>query len=84
MKLTYWTIKCINDAHCYNIRSKTKKGAIETLLNGDFDPAEYDNEVWRMTLEYKDAFDLLDGAFSEEREDANLIDSRAYSIAHLK
>ena len=84
MKLTYWTIKCTNDSHCYSIRSKTKKGAIETLLNGVLDPNDYDNEVCRITLEYKDAFDLLDGAFSESGEYANLIDSKAYSIAHLK
>lgn len=56
MKLTYWVSECLYDNRAYSIRHKTKRGAMierEMVDNDEYGP------VKKVTVEYKDAFDLL-------------------------
>lgn len=55
MKLTYWVAPCLDDSPVYSIRSKTKRAcAVRRLV----DEGTY-GEPQKVTLEYRDAFDLL-------------------------
>lgn len=62
MKLTYWISEC-ECASVYNIRRETKKAVIAELfrLENDLvqDISDY-SEPRKVTLEYDNAFDLLE------------------------
>lgn len=65
MKLTYWTIPHTNDSAAYNIRAKTKREALDQAANHwndhDYDPSR----VTKVTVEYDNAFDLLQQCLGE-------------------
>ena len=63
MKLTYWCAVRTDDAKCYSIIGKTKKEVVARVAANSW--ATYE-PVKRLTIEYKDAFDLLDQATSED------------------
>ncbi len=65
MKVTYWTIECLNDSSAYDIRARTKKEALEKLEL--FGQEGYDNVVKRITMRYNDGFELLDHCLGEDR-----------------
>ena len=57
MKLTYWYTECLNDSDCYSIREKTKKAAVAAVAS-HWNPDSY-RPVLKVTIEYRDAFDLM-------------------------
>ena len=64
MKLKYWYAECLDDARCYSIIAKTKKGAkaqieSESLHAGRFGP------IHQREIEFTDSFDLFKWATSE-------------------
>lgn len=64
MKLTYWVCRCIDDSDAYSIRDKTKKAAVarrEEYGAEGFEP------VKKVTVEYLDAFDLMNECTTEGR-----------------
>tara|TARA_R110000796_G_scaffold52803_1_gene124338 strand:- start:1087 stop:1305 length:219 start_codon:yes stop_codon:yes gene_type:complete len=63
MKLTYWMCECLNDSSAYDIRAKTKKGALQE--RADRSEACSYGEAQKVTLEYADSFDLLDACLGE-------------------
>jgi len=63
MKLTYWVAKCLTDSACYSIRSKTKR---ECLAAREGREEDFGVPV-KNTIEYADAFDLMDTCLSEAR-----------------
>lgn len=61
MKLIYWIAKQ-DDFPCYDIRERTKKAAqaaVEQAHGRDYAP------VHKVTVEYRDAFDLVTQALDE-------------------
>ena len=65
MKLTYWYAECLNDSDAYAIREKTKKAAKARLEQGY--RAEDYGPILKVTVEYADAFDLMDQCSNEGR-----------------
>jgi len=61
-KLTYWVARCKDDSEHYNIRTKTQKECFQLLKEAN--PGSYDPPK-KVTLEYKDAFDLMHQCTSE-------------------
>ncbi len=64
MKLTYWIAESLNDHKCYGIRGKTKKDVQERLDEWDKDAGytsvtEAFGPVKKVTVEYRDGFDLM-------------------------
>ncbi len=64
MRLTYWVAKCLNDSPVYSIRRKTKKAVVEALDSGNWDASNYEKPK-KVTVEYRDAFDLLGQCLGE-------------------
>jgi hypothetical protein len=60
--LTYWYCECKDDADAYSIISKTKKDAEAQRYSRGGNRFE---APVKKTLQYKDAFDLLDWATGE-------------------
>ncbi len=65
MKLTYWVATCLKDSEAYNIRAKSKKEC-QDILKNSYNP-EHFSEVHKVTVEYRDAFDLMMSCRSEGR-----------------
>lgn len=63
MKLTYWHAECLTDANVYDIRTRTRKEAKARLA--DRDPKDY-GPVKKVTIEYADAFDLMENCSLED------------------
>lgn len=79
MKLTYWSIECMEDSNAYDIRTKTKREALAKLAD-HFDPEGFASVVERITIEYADGFDLLDSCLGEGREGTMVVDRKEYPI----
>ena len=62
MKVTYWVCKCW-DSEAYTIRTRTKKEAMEIRQAAGNQHAL----PIKVTLEYRDAFDLLNECLGEDR-----------------
>ena len=62
--LNYWVCDYEDGSTAYNIRAKTKKEAL--ALRAEYDHARY-GEVRKVTICYRDAFDLLDKCLGENR-----------------
>lgn len=62
MKLTFWIARCLDDVSVYDIKSKTKKECMEQLKHYPIE--SYDKPI-KVTLEYKDGFDLMQGITGE-------------------
>ena len=65
MKLTYWVIPHQSDASCYNIRAKTKKAALAMAAEHWCESAFLSATVKKVTVEYADAFDLMEQCLEE-------------------
>ena len=65
MKLTYWIAECLNDSSAYNIRCTTKREVKERLAD-HYDPDGY-GPVRKVTVEYNNAFDLMQVCLGEGR-----------------
>jgi hypothetical protein len=65
MKLTYWCSENLSDHRCYNLRAKTKKELVRKLQEEyDWDKDNY-SEPFKVTVVYKNAFDLMEQCNSE-------------------
>jgi len=64
MKLSYWVATQYKDSQCYNIRAKTKKEVVAILNSGEYRPSDYDFPK-KVTVEYRDAFDLMEQCMNE-------------------
>ena len=62
MKLVYWCAPCRDDGAAYNIRARTRKEANEKRV--EFGVERFDKPT-KVTIEYKNAFDLIDHALGE-------------------
>ena len=60
--LTYWYCECKDDADAYSIIAKTKKDAMQQLIERG---AERFEAPVKKTIQYKDAFDLFDWCTGE-------------------
>ena len=72
-KVSYWVAECLNDGKCYSIRAKTKKEVIQELkklnvvkrrmdqknFEWSNDDYRFSNPIRKVTVFYKDAFDLI-------------------------
>ncbi len=65
MKLTYWVSEIETDNDVYNVRAKTKKECLR--LRELRDNCNSYGPVHKVTIEYKDAFELLSTAMSDEK-----------------
>jgi len=63
MKITYFKAEIIGEDDCYSIRAKRKKEVQRLVAESDF---EYD-PIEKVTIIYKNAFDLVDILTSEGR-----------------
>lgn len=61
MKVTYWFAECLEDSNVYSIRERLKKTAKELK---DARPERFGPLV-KVTVEYRDAFDLMSQATGE-------------------
>jgi len=59
MKLTYWVSEIGNDHNCYNIRARTKRECQAMRDEMKSEGSNYYGPVHKVTVEYKDGFDLL-------------------------
>jgi len=77
MTLTYWKAKCLNDADCYSIRTKTKKECL--ALIEVYGPSSY-SKPYKVEIEYSSGFDLMMQCQSEARldEDENAPETYGY------
>ena len=67
MKLTYWHIQHLTDSDTYSIRTKTRREAL-ALVRDHWAPCDFDAAtVHKVTVEYRDAFDLMEQCLSEDR-----------------
>jgi len=68
MQLSYWISPCLNDSSAYSIRAKTKKEVVAQMKerNEEADGCRY-GPVKKVTIEYKDAFDLMLACSDESR-----------------
>lgn len=64
MKLTYWIAEIKNDSPAYNLRGKTRKAVQAELDGGNHDPSNFEAPR-KVTVEYRDGFDLLTECLSE-------------------
>ena len=64
MRLTYWYCRHKTDSNAYSIRAKTKRDA-ETQRNEA--GAEFYEKARRVTVEYRDGFDLMMQCSDESR-----------------
>ena len=62
MKLTYWACRHLTDSQVYNIRERTRAAA--KAKREEYGPENYAPPV-KVTVEYRDAFDLLTQALDE-------------------
>lgn len=67
MKLTYWIAECLDDSHAYNIRAKTRKAVVAELAEKEGEIREGYGPPKKVTVEYQDAFDLMDQCMNEGR-----------------
>ena len=78
MRLHYWIADRLDDSRCYSIRAKTRKEVLAQLKEIEAEPFMDDDEAcyrtrWgakyrlphKVTIEYKDGFDLVNMALSE-------------------
>lgn len=81
MKLTYWVADCLDDSRCYSIRGKTRKEVLAELAKEGLQLTEPEDEEdepcyhdscgrkygvpRKITVEYKNGFDLLCQALCE-------------------
>lgn len=66
-KLTYWVAKAIGDSDVYSMRAKTKKECLAAIAaSGNEIGTDYEKPV-KVTVEFKDTFDLLNDCLSEGR-----------------
>jgi hypothetical protein len=63
MKLSYWVANRLDDSRVYSIRTKTKKEALAALEESGI-PRSF-GPVHRVTVEYYDAFDLMQSCMCE-------------------
>lgn len=63
MKVTYWYSRCLDDSDAYSIRVRTKREAVARVqeAGGGYGP------VMKVTVEYRDGFDLLQRCLGEGR-----------------
>ena len=59
MKLTYWIANCMDDSQAYSIRRKTKKAVVEALEAHDDEWKMSFSPPHKVTVEYKDSFELM-------------------------
>ena len=57
MKLTYWVAQCLNESDAYSMRARTRKECV-AMLTDDYNPEDYAPPK-KVTIEYRDGFDLL-------------------------
>jgi hypothetical protein len=62
-KLTYWCCSQEHDNQCYNIRARTKRHA--NYLRSEYHEPERYSKPFKVTVEYKDAFELMDRCMAE-------------------
>jgi hypothetical protein len=62
MKLTYWCCNQTTDHQCYNLRARTKKEVL--AMKKDHGGSGY-SQPFKVTVEYKDAFDLMNQCMGE-------------------
>ena len=74
MKLTYWVSECLDDSKAYNLRGRTKR-EVKRLRDLYLAKNRPENPSWlnshygpihKVVFEYKDGFDLIYEAMSEE------------------
>jgi len=61
-KLTYWIAKQNDDHRCYDIRAKTKREVLAKMKEQNYKAWE---KPIKVTIEYKNAFDLMSQCMSE-------------------
>lgn len=66
MKLIYWRSQCLDDSDCYSIRRKTKKEVKAELKFRATRSIEF-GPIEKVTMEYKDGFELMDACLCEDR-----------------
>jgi hypothetical protein len=66
MKLTYWIAECLTDSHAYSIRARTKREVVAVLASGKYRASDYGSPK-KVSVEYENAFDLMDQCMSEAR-----------------
>jgi hypothetical protein len=64
MKLTYWYAQCLDDSEAYSVREKTKKAAVQKVADN---PHTAFGPVTKVTVEYDNAFDLMEQCMGEGR-----------------
>ena len=64
-KLTYWVALCTNDSDRYSIRAKTKKEVVAILNSDAYSGKEGYDPPKKVTVEFKDSFDLVEQCLSE-------------------
>lgn len=62
MKLTYWVCVALNDTRAYSIRARTRR---EAKAQREADGPKRYGRPQKVTVEYKDAFDLVCHALGE-------------------
>lgn len=63
MKLTYWYSQCPDDSDVYSVRARTKREAIEATKDR-YRPEDWATPV-KVTIEYRDAHDLMEACSNE-------------------
>jgi hypothetical protein len=81
MKLVIWRILKTDDAECYSIISKTKKGALEQYKQNS---AGFDFELEQIEFEFESSFDLFDFATTEFGGRGTYLNSKILSSYHIK
>ena len=76
MKLVYWVANIRGDSASYNIRARTKRECITATLAGAGHPVTSMplrfGKPHKVTVEYRDAFDLADKLLGEGGSDIEL------------
>ena len=62
MKLTYWVAVCKNDSTAYNIRTRSRRECLQQRR--EFGEEDY-GPATKVTVEYRDGFDLMLQCLSE-------------------
>lgn len=65
MKLTYWVARHTSDSDAYNIRTKTRREAMDRIAD-HWNDEDYEQPV-KVTIEYEDGFDLMNQCMNEGR-----------------
>lgn len=63
MRLTYWVAECLDDSSAYNVREKTRKACAARVAE-HHDQGSY-GAPKKVTVEYDNAFDLMDQCLGE-------------------